>query len=127
MSTPEELQNETAESTPGESQPVDVAAAVGQLRVLVSGLAAALLVVSLTLSAYVYKQNRNLTGTVNARRRQISQMQGSQQQIMYALNELAKYSVGKPELMAVFAKHGIQITSPPGAGGPSEPLSPPSR
>jgi hypothetical protein len=124
MSTPEKNQNKAVENATGD-QPVNLAEAVGQLRVLVCGLGAGLLVVSLVLSAFVYKQNRNLTGAITARRRQITQMQNSQQPVMFALNDLAKYSLGKPELMAIFTKHGIQITPPAGAGGPSTPVTPP--
>src|ERR1017187_9794762 len=47
MSTPEEIQNETHSD-----QPMDVAAAVGQLRVAVCGLAAGLILVSLALSGF---------------------------------------------------------------------------
>jgi hypothetical protein len=34
---------------------------------------------------------------------------------MGVLNELAKYSQGKPELTALFTKHGLQFTPPGGA------------
>jgi cell division protein FtsB len=122
MSTPEEIQGQEAETASNETrsvdQPMDVATAVGQLRVLVCGLAAGLLVVSLVLGAFVYKQNRNLTAAFNARQRQISQLQANQQPLMYVINELAKYSMGKPELVAVFAKHGLQLTSKPETSGP---------
>lgn len=117
MSTPEEIQGQEAE-TRSVDQPMDVATAVGQLRVLVCGLAAGLLLVSLVLSAFVYKQNRNLTAAFNARQRQISQLQANQQPLMYVINELAKYSMGKPELVAVFSKHGLQLTSKPETNGP---------
>ena len=84
-----------------------------------------LLIVSLGLSAFIYKQNRNLIGATNQRTRQIAQLQANQQPLMYALNELGKYSVGKPELLAIFTRHGIQITSPSEAGMPaSKPPTP---
>ena len=120
MSTPEEIQSHEGEGavqpseTGHESVPesMDLTAAVRQLRALVCGLGAGLLIVSLALSAFVYKQNRNLTGTINMRQRQSAQLQANQQPVMYAVNELGKYSVGKPELLAIFARHGIQIKSP---------------
>ena len=123
MSNPDQIQSPAGEAKAGEvhppersvDQPMVVAMAIGQLRTLVCGLGVALLVVSLALSAYVLKQNRNLSGDMRARQTQISQLQANRQQITYALNELAKYSVGKPELTALFAKHGIQITSTPAA------------
>lgn len=112
MSTPEEIQNETHSD-----QPMDVAAAVGQLRVVVCGLAAGLILVSLALSGFVLKQSRDLGAATSNRQRQIAQLQATQKPAMAALNELAKYSIGKPELTALFTKHGLQFT-PPGAAAP---------
>ena len=123
MSTPEEIQSEGQSETAQEPviESLDVNAAVKQLRVLVCGLGAGLLLVSLALSAFVYKQNRNLMAATNLRQRQMVQLQANQQPLMYAVNELGKYSVGKPELLAIFARHGIQITSPSEAGLPGVP------
>jgi len=112
MSNPDENQSQAGESQPSQrpiNQPMDVPTAIGQLRALVCGLGVALVVVSLTLSAFVLKQNRNLAGAIHARQGQISQLRANGQQITYVLNELAKYSIGKPELTALFAKHGIQV------------------
>jgi len=109
MSTPEEIQSETRPD-----QPMDVAAAVGQLRVLVCGLGAGLILVSLALSGFVIKQSRDLGAATNSRQHQIAQLQATQKPTMSVLNELAKYSMGKPELTALFTKHGLQFT-PPGA------------
>ena len=106
MSTPEEIQNETQAD-----QPMDVAAAVGQLRVLVCGL----ILVSLALSGFVIKQSRDLGAATNNHQHQIAQLQATQKPAMGVLNELAKYSQGKPELTALFTKHGLQFTPPGGA------------
>jgi uncharacterized protein HemX len=127
MSTPEETQGQEREETEKSSQigqqsapePLDVEAAVRQLRTLVCGLGAGLLIVSLGLSAFVYKQNRNLMAATNQRTRQLTQLQTNQQPLMYALNELGKYSIGKPELLAIFTRHGIQISSKSEAGIPA--------
>jgi hypothetical protein len=108
MSTPEEIQNETRSD-----QPVDLAAAVGQLRLLVCGLGAALIFVSLVLSALVLKLNRDLAAVTNNRQRQVAQLQATQKPMMYVLGELAKYSVGKPELTAIFTKHGLKYSATP--------------
>jgi hypothetical protein len=128
MNTPEDIRDQAAETGAGETesanQPLDLSTAVKQLRVLVCGLGAGLLVVSLAFGAFVYKQNRNLSGVIGARRRQITQMQTSQQQIGYVLNELAVYSNGKPELIALFTKHGIQLTP---KSAPTGAVPPPSR
>jgi hypothetical protein len=133
MSTPEEIQSQEGEGavqpseTRHESVPesMDLTAAVRQLRALVCGLGAGLLIVSLVLSAFVYKQNRNLTGAINMRLRQSAQLQANQQPVMYAVNELGKYSVGKPELLAIFARHGIQIKSPSEVGASVPQTAPP--
>jgi len=39
--------------------------------------------------------------------------------MMYVLNELAKYSVGKPELTVIFTKHGLQYAPPAATGQPT--------
>jgi len=112
MSNPDENQTQAGESQPPQpstDQPMDLPTAIGQLRTLVCGLGGALLVVSLTLSAFVLKQNRNLAGAIRARQAQIVQLRANRQQITYVLDELAKYSAGKPELAALFAKHGVQV------------------
>lgn len=129
MSTPEEIQRQENENVASQSstvaEPLNVEAAVQQLRTLVCGLGAGLLLVSLALSAFVYKQNRNLTGAISGRERQVEQLQANQKPLIFALNELGKYSVGKPELIAVFTRHGIQITAPSATSAPiSAPTAP---
>ena len=119
MSTPQEIKNQPTTNGPVD-EPMDVAMAVGQLRGLVCGLGAGLLVVSLMFTAFVFKQNRNLTATTVLRQRQIAQLQATEAPLGFLLNELAKYSAGKPELAALFAKHGVQL-HPPGAAAPSQP------
>jgi len=94
---------------------MDIAKSIEQLRVLVCGLGAGLLAVSVALSAFAYKQNRNLNGTIGARQRQILQLQAAEQSAGSVVNELAKYSNGKPELMALLAKRGITVTPEPPA------------
>ena len=108
MSTPQEIQNDPGANGPADES-MNLATAVRQLRMLVCGLGVGLLIVSLTLTAFVYKQNRNLLGTITLRQRQISQLQASGASMGYLLNELAKYSNGRPELMALFAKHGMEV------------------
>ncbi|HUJ10988.1 MAG TPA: hypothetical protein VL171_13270 [Verrucomicrobiae bacterium] len=127
MSTPENVQGQKHEDVAKEpasahqpaTESMDITVAVQQLRSLVCGLGAGLLVVSLALSAFVYKQNRNLTAAMSMRQHQIVEIQSTQQPRMFALNELGKYSIGKPELMAIFTRHGIQITSPSEVAAPA--------
>ena len=115
MSVPEEIQSGTRPE-----QPADLAAAVGQLRVLVCGLGAGLILVSLMLSAFVLKQNRDLAAVLNNHQQQLAQLSATQRPMATMLSELAKYSMGKPELMAIFAKHGLQFTP---ANAPGQPGS----
>jgi hypothetical protein len=115
MSVPEEIQNETQSEQPIAEQPMDLATAVGQLRLMVCGLAVGLIVVSLALSGFIFKQTRDLSAATNNRQHQIAELQVARKPTLSLLNELAKYSVGKPELTALFIKHGIQITPPTGA------------
>jgi|SRR6266850_2435150 len=119
MNTPEEMQSQPTQDEPSETrsanEPMDVASAVGQLRMLVCGLGTGLLIVSVALSAFVFKQNRNLAGVIAARQRQLAQMQQNGRVLDFTVNELVKYSAGNPELTALLAKHGIQIA--PGATG----------
>jgi hypothetical protein len=119
MSAPQEVQNQSSANRPVD-EPMDVATAVRQLRVLVCGLGAGLLIVSVALTAFVYKQNRNLIGTATIRQRQISQLQATESSLGYLMGELAKYSAGKPELLALFAKHGVEF-HPSAAAAPSQP------
>jgi hypothetical protein len=59
-------------------------------------------------------------GTTGLRQRQISQLQANESSLGYLLTELVKYSNGKPELMALFTKHGMQV-KPPAPAAPSQP------
>lgn len=110
MSAPEETPNEMQAE-----QPMDVAAAVGELRLLVCGLGGALILMSLVLSAFVLKQTRDIGAATNNRQHQIAQLQTTQRPTMNLLKDLATYSMGKPELTALFTKHGLQFGPPGGA------------
>ena len=104
-------------TTPEQSQPVspprtaDDAAVLSQLRSQVHGLGVGLLVLSLCFTAVVAKQDRTLKAGLENRRQQIKQMQEIQMRWNPALEELARYSSGKPDLVALFARHGIQLGS----------------
>lgn len=106
------------------AQPPTVDESLQQLRVLVCGLGVGLLLVSAALSGFVWKQNRNLRAQTNARRQQIDQLRGTARQFEMAVNELAKFSRGKPELLAILARHGMQVVDEPTAP-PSAPAAAP--
>ena len=120
MSTPQEIENQPSVNRPVD-EPMDMARAVRQLRELVCGLGAGLLIVSLAFTAYVYKQNHNLSSSITLRQRQITQLQSNDSSLKYLLNELVKYSNGKPEMMALFARHGIQVNPTAASTAPSTP------
>jgi len=118
MSAPEEIQGGTQAE-----QPMDLAAAVSQLRLLVCGLGAGVILVSLMLSAFVLKQNRDLAAVANNHEQQLAQITAMQRPMVAVLGELAKYSTGKPELTAIFTKHGLRFTPGNATGqAPSAPL-----
>ena len=129
MNTPEGIESEShaergqsidsgpkATSTAG--APMDVATAVDQLRTLVCGLGVGLLVVSLALTAFVYKQNRNLVAGTVLHERQIARVQANERSVNYLVNALVQYSSGKPELKGLVARHGLQIAPPPASTQP---------
>jgi len=124
----DELENQPTEDSATPSapveQPTDLNAAVAQLRVLVCGLGAGLLIVSVALTAFVCKQWHDLSAATANRQQQISQLQAREQALEYLVNELASYSAGKPELLAVFAKHGVTLTRTD-ANAPAQPSTPP--
>jgi hypothetical protein len=129
MSTPEEIESQprsergqsTANSlrtTSTVDAPMDVAAAIDQLRALVCGLGVGLLVVSLAFTAFVFKQNRDLIAGKTAHERQIARLQANEHSMDYLVDQLVKYSTGKPDLTALLAKHGLQVASPPKSAAP---------
>jgi hypothetical protein len=91
----------------------DVAQAVEQLRALVCGLGAMLLVLSVSFNLFVWKQNRNLNGTINARTSQLSLVQTNLTRLASAANDLANYSTNKPELYGIFKRYGIELKNTP--------------
>jgi uncharacterized protein HemX len=102
---------------PSSEPMLDVKQALGQLRMLCCGLGLGLLMVSLALSTFIWKQNRNITAETNARikqttqvQQQADQIQNGQQRFRPIVEELARYSVGNPELMEVFKRSGLNLT-----------------
>jgi hypothetical protein len=129
MSTPEEVESQSrvergqsidnsSTATPTVDAPTDVAAAIDQLRILVCGLGVGLLVVSLALTAFVYKQNRNLVAVTVTHERQLARFQANERSVNYLVNALVQYSSGKPELMGLLARHGLQIAPSPSSPQP---------
>jgi hypothetical protein len=135
MSTPEEVESQSdaergqpidtsSKATTTVDAPVDIATAIDQLRTLVCGLGAGLLVVSLAFTAFVYKQNRNLVAGTVAHQRQFEQMQANERSVNYLVTTLVQYSSGKPELMAMLARHGLQVAQPPSSTQPPSSAQP---
>jgi hypothetical protein len=104
---------------------MSVEAAIQQLRTLVCVLGGVLVVVSLALTAFVWKQNRTLGAAASSRREQAIKLQGAQQQLTPAILELEKASADNKELLAIFARHGIaptavtQTSAPTAASAPT--------
>jgi hypothetical protein len=104
-------ENETTPPAPAPSapEPLDVGQAVWQLRILVCGLGAALLVLSLAFNVFVWKQNRNINAVAMGRKSQAAQLEMRVKQLTLVANDLGNYSAGRPELTAIFAKYGVQL------------------
>jgi len=98
----------SASESPGPG-PLDLVQAVWQLRILVCGCGAALLVLSLAFNVFVWKQNRNITAMTRARLNQATQLDTRVKQLTTVANDLGNYSAGKPELVAIFSKYGVQL------------------
>jgi len=128
MSTPEEVDSQSRfehgqssenrlRTASAANAPMDVASAIDQLRALVCGLGVGLLVVSLAFTAFVFKQNRDLIAVKATHEEQIARLQANEHTVDYLVDALVKYSSGKPDLMALLAKHGLQVApatkSPP--------------
>ena len=113
-------EQETTPSAPPSPalEPLDMAQAVWQLRLLVCGLGAALLVLSLAFNVFVWKQNRNIRAVTNGRLNQAVQLDARVKQLTIVANDLGNYSDGKPELVAIFSKYGVQLKPAPPAAQP---------
>jgi hypothetical protein len=108
-----------AELTPQTSMPEtvstdavtrDLSGAVAQLRTLVCGLGAALIVVSTALSAFVFKQNSSLSAASRVREQQFSGLQQSQRIMDAALGELYLYAKTNSDLNAIFERYALTAT-----------------
>ena len=89
--------------------PLDLAQAVWQLRALVCGLGVMVLVLSLAFNLYIWKQNRNLEASANGRKMQLMQAEGRLDEMTRVANDMAAYSMGKPELVAIFSRFGMEL------------------
>ena len=125
MSAPEDASPIDQPSMPTEhaatapEPPLDVARALWQLRILTCWLGLGLLAMSLAFNGFVWKQNRNLLAETGFRTQQAVQIQNNQQRLRPLIEELAQYSRGNPELMAIFKRSGFEIRSQPASGAPS--------
>ena len=103
-------------SAPNETTPVvavpttdELVATVDQLRRLVCWLGLGLLVVSAAVGGLAWKQGRDLLAVASMHRGQLQRLSANQQRLGAVAAELAEYSTGKPELMALFQRHGITV------------------
>ena len=123
MSTPEEIESQSRFEHGQSSEnrlrtasavdaPVDVTAAIDQLRALVCGLGLGLLIVSLAFTAFVFKQNRDLIATKTTHEQQLAKLKANERSLDYLVDLLVNYSAGKPDLMALLAKHGLKVAAP---------------
>ena len=105
--------SEPTATTSPTPEPLDSMAAIWQLRTLVCGLGLAILVLSAAFNAFVFKQNRNISAVADARKRQLAQAENRLNALARVASELATYSKGKPELVAIFTRHGMEVLESP--------------
>jgi hypothetical protein len=91
------------------SQGMDLVQAVWQLRSLVCGVGAALLILSVAFNLFVWKQNRNITAITQGRLQQVTLLDARVKQLTRVVSDLGNYSTDKPELMAIFGKYGLEL------------------
>jgi hypothetical protein len=103
-------------SAPSETTPVvagpttdELRATVDQLRRLVCGLGLGLSLVSAVVGIWAWKQGRDLLAMADVHRGQLLRLRANQQRLGAVAADLAEYSTGKPELMALFQRHGITV------------------
>jgi len=64
---------------------------------------------SLAFNMFVWKQNRNITAVTQTRLNQAVQLDARVKQLTVVANDLGNYSAGKPELVAIFSRYGVQL------------------
>ena len=111
---------------PADAEQLDLPRAVWQLRVIVCGLVLAVLAVSLLFNAFVWKQNRDTKARTRSAE-QLREMQARQQQLILTAKDLAQYSLGNADLMALFKKYNIELKMPPPATSTNTPPAAPTR
>ncbi|SRR5260221_12429437 len=93
------------------------AGGTNDLRTMVLGLGLGMIVLCVAFGAFIIRQNMLVTLAHKARVQQADQLKGQLQkpevlkQWEMALNELAEYSKGNPELTAIFNKYRVDISS----------------
>ena len=97
--------------------PLDAGEAIMQLRSLVCGLGAMLLVLSLAFNVFIWKQNRNIQMAEDGRKQMLAQADARVRDLTRIANDLASYSSGKPELVAIFSRYGMELKQTPVSAG----------
>jgi hypothetical protein len=124
-------QSETAPTGLEQSPPVEPTApstaepgleqAVGQLRLWICLLGAAVLAVSVVMNGFLAVSGAALRAAADEQFRATQNAERRVGQMHAVVNELAHYSYSQPELMEIFTRHGLRV-SPPPAPLPAPPL-----
>ena len=86
--------------------------AMEQLRTVVCSLGGIVLVMSLVLTGFIWKQTRNVASVAGAQQQQLQQLQGNVQKLGAVVNDLAQVSADRPDWMAIFRNHGVDVRTP---------------
>lgn len=80
----------------------------------------ALIVISGTLTAYLFQQSRVLGYELETNQRLVKNFNQSQPAIATLINQLGAYGMNHPEIRPVLAKYGIQpVSTQPGLTSPT--------
>ncbi len=112
----------TPAPVPAASAGFDLAGMINQMRLQVVGVGLAFLILSLAFDFYVYRHNSKLSMQRNALNQQLQTLQDGEKRFLPAINDLAGYTVQRPQLRVLFERSGLQL-----AAGTNQPGQPPKR
>ena len=111
----------------------DTNSEISGLRTQVRVLLAALIVVSGTLTVYLYMQSRVLGRELETNQRLVNNFNQGQPAVTTLINQLGAYSMTHPEIRPMLAKYGIvpapaqPVPAQRGTGGVTNPAPTPKR
>ena len=81
---------------------------------LISFLIIAMLVLSLSFNAFLFKHNRMLLTQRNQQKEQVQRLQQTEAILKNLLQEVANFSIQYPEVKNILGKYGFRVQTVPG-------------